>query len=75
MPIYSYVCKECGHNFDLLVGVVSEKIELKCEKCNSKNIEKLLGSFNVGNFAGKSLSSANSCSTGTCTTGICPTCF
>ena len=49
MPIYNYVCKECGENFDLLIGVVSESVELKCRKCGSKNIEKTLSSFSVGN--------------------------
>ena len=68
MPIYSYVCKDCGEKFDLLVGVTSEKAELKCKKCASKNIEKTLGSFSVGNPGDKS-SSGGSCPTGTCPLG------
>ncbi len=69
MPVYSYVCKDCGHKFDLLTGVISEKPKFKCEKCGSKNIEKLFGSFNVGS------SGRGSCPTGTCPTGTCPTSF
>ena len=70
MPIYSYVCKDCGHKFDLLVGVISEKPKLKCEKCSSKNIERLLGSFNVGSSGNKTGFSGNSCPTGTCPTSF-----
>ncbi len=32
MPLYSYICKECGEKFDLLVGMTQEKTELKCQK-------------------------------------------
>ena len=70
MPIYTYVCEKCGEKFDLLVGVTSEKVELKCEKCGSKKIERLLGQFSVGSSGGKIGSSGGSCPTGTC-----PTCF
>ena len=69
MPIYTYVCKDCGENFDLLVGVTSEKAELKCKQCNSKNIKRTLGSFSVGNSSDKS-SSGPSCPTGTCPTNF-----
>ncbi len=70
MPIYSYICKDCGEKFDLLVGITSEKVELKCKKCGSKNIEKTLGSFSVGNPSDKASSSGPSCPTGTCPTGF-----
>jgi len=66
MPIYSYVCKDCDEKFDLLIGVTSEKTELKCGKCSSKNIEKLLGSFSVGASGNNAGSSGLSCPTGTC---------
>ncbi len=64
MPIHSYVCKDCGKKFDLLVGVTAEKEELKCEKCGSKNITKEISSFGVGKSS--SSSSDSSCPTGTC---------
>ena len=67
MPIYTYVCKDCGERFDLLVGMTSEKAELQCTKCSSKNIEKIFGAFSVGK--GGSGSSGSSCPT-----GVCPTC-
>ena len=41
MPIYNYVCKECGENFDLLIGITSEKVKLKC--ADALNIAKIFG--------------------------------
>ena len=70
MPVYTYVCEKCGEKFDLLVGITSEKEELKCKKCGSKNIRKILSAFSVGNLNGKSGSSGSSCPTGTCPTGF-----
>ena len=66
MPIYTYVCKDCGEKADLLIGVTSEKTELTCKKCGSKNIERLLSSFSVGSPGTKSGSAGSSCPTGTC---------
>jgi len=66
VPIYTYICKGCGEKFDLLVGMTSEKTKLKCEKCGSKNIEKVFGSFSVRGSKGKASSSGGICPTGTC---------
>jgi len=70
MPIFTYQCKDCKEKFDLLIGVTAEKEQLKCKKCNSRNVEKVLGSFSVGTTGSKFDSSGPSCPTGTC-----PTCF
>ena len=32
MPIFTYICNECGEKFDLLVGVTVQKEELKRKK-------------------------------------------
>lgn len=47
MPIFSYICKDCGNNFDLLIGVTKERDELKCNKCKSAKIEKVFSTFGV----------------------------
>ncbi len=66
MPIYTYICNECGEKFDLLVGVTAQQEELKCKKCNSRNIKKSLSTFSVGGGSEKTNDSAPSCPTGTC---------
>ena len=66
MPIYTYVCTKCGKKFDLLVGVTFEKVELKCKKCGSKNIERAFSMFSIGKVKEKLNSSGGTCPTGTC---------
>ena len=66
MPIYTFICKDCGEKFDLLIGVTSDKVESRCVKCGSKKIEKVFSSFSVGSSEGKSDSYGGSCPTGTC---------
>ncbi|HAX61949.1 MAG TPA: hypothetical protein DCX95_05275 [Elusimicrobia bacterium] len=67
MPIYTYICKNCGESFELLVGLNDSGKDLKCEKCGSKNIQRTVASFNAG--SGKGSSSAPSCPT--CSSGTC----
>ena len=64
MPIYTYECKSCGQKFDLLINVGAGKEEMKCTKCNSKNIKKIFAPFNT--VSGNDSSSSQSCPTGTC---------
>ena len=72
MPTYSYICKDCGSKFDLLIGVVSKDDDKLCKKCGSKNIEKSIASFGVGVSSGRSNSNTSGPS---CPTGTCPTCY
>jgi putative FmdB family regulatory protein len=69
MPLYSYVCKNCGEIFDLLVGVTARKTEMKCAKCGSENIEKRISTFSLGESGKSSSGSDSSCPTGTCPLG------
>jgi putative FmdB family regulatory protein len=41
MPIYEYMCNSCGKSFEVLQGI-NETPELSCEKCNGKDIERVL---------------------------------
>jgi len=45
MPIYTYRCKECRHEFEeLLLSAASER-ELVCPKCQTSSIERRLAAF------------------------------
>ena len=68
MPVYTYICRDCGEKFDLLTGVTIEKVEIKCRKCNSRNVEKTYAVFSMG----KSGSKSDSSGFGSCPTGTCP---
>jgi len=66
MPIFEYQCKDCGHKFEKLI--LGEKEEIRCPKCDSKNVKKLLpSSIGVGR-KGKEGGSCQSCQ------GTCPLC-
>ncbi|HEV2021259.1 MAG TPA: zinc ribbon domain-containing protein [Terriglobales bacterium] len=45
MPIFEYICKECGHHFEVLV-MGSKKSE--CPSCRSAKLEQQLSAFAVG---------------------------
>lgn len=65
MPIYEYICQDCGDKYDKLVRSRLAKVELKCPKCGSPRGEKALSTFaslNVGSPSfGQSASSAAAC--------------
>lgn len=68
MPIYEYVCKECGTEFEKMVrlsqseGVVGAP---ECPRCGSDQTQKQISNFAsrlVGQSAGASASSSSSSS-------------
>jgi putative FmdB family regulatory protein len=42
MPIFEYLCKDCGKNFELLVRASTV---IECPSCNGKKLEKQLSVF------------------------------
>ncbi|HDG97499.1 MAG TPA: zinc ribbon domain-containing protein [Desulfobacterales bacterium] len=41
MPIYEYRCRECG-NIEEFFVVGSEEVTIRCEKCGSRDMEKIM---------------------------------
>ncbi len=63
MPIYEYVCSECGTKFEKLVRLTNAQREITCPHCGSLNVEKSFSVFGVSGGTGPgSASSASSCS-------------
>ena len=54
MPIFEYICKECGHQFEALVY---GKEKASCPKCQSKKLTPQLSVFAVS-AKGSNVSSA-----------------
>ncbi|WP_456473295.1 FmdB family zinc ribbon protein [Desulfolithobacter sp.] len=50
MPIYEYVCKDCGQHFEILTTGSQSSETVKCEKCGSLNVKKTISaaSFRIG---------------------------
>jgi putative FmdB family regulatory protein len=63
MPIFEYRCNKCGYVTSFLEKAGSRKGH-PCEKCGSKDTEKMLSTFSAQ--AGGSSASSSSCPTGTC---------
>jgi len=65
MPIYEYRCKECGDNFSRLQRIGSGNDGVKCPKCESASVERLLSSFaSTSGSPDVACPSASSCSSG-----------
>ncbi len=74
MPIYEFKCLACNEVVEFLVTSKDEKIELKCPKCESEHLERILSvagySLKCGSSAeGKgAFTETKKCSSGSCTT-------
>lgn len=53
MPLFEYVCKKCGKEFEKLVfSINNEKIE--CPACKSEDIDKKFSTFSSKNSKNES---------------------
>ena len=72
MPIYEFKCLKCNECFENLFTSTQETAELKCAKCNSQDIERVLSSTNFAVSSGSGGTGATaqtrSCSSGSCST-------
>ncbi|MFC1781196.1 FmdB family zinc ribbon protein [Planctomycetota bacterium] len=69
MPIFEYKCNKCGEVTEFLEKTAVRRKHI-CSKCNSKDLQKLLSGFAVGQS--KSTNQiCESCPDGECLTGGC----
>lgn len=73
MPIYEFKCLKCNDIFELLMINKSQSLELKCPKCDSDNLERVLSAagYTIGSGSGQragAISQARTCPGGSCTT-------
>ncbi|MFO7631989.1 MAG: zinc ribbon domain-containing protein [Caldilinea sp.] len=66
MPLYEYVCSDCGAFFEHWVRSASSKEAIACPQCQSAEVDKKFSTFGVKGSAGgsSSMSSGDNCSTG-----------
>jgi putative FmdB family regulatory protein len=48
MPLYDYVCYDCGHSFEMLRRLKDDDREVRCPECDSERIERMLSTFATG---------------------------
>jgi putative FmdB family regulatory protein len=63
MPIFEYLCKDCGQPFEKIVPRYDSEVD--CAHCNSENVEKQLSVFAVAGTS-KEFSSATEGGCGRC---------
>jgi putative FmdB family regulatory protein len=68
MPIYEFVCADCGKPFEQLVFSSSKINEVTCPTCSSQNVTKQISTFASKLSGGSSFSFAGS-SSASCSTG------
>ena len=69
MPLFEFVCKKCGTKFEKIV-FSTDKEEIECPQCKSKEVEKQFSTFSAGNSNATVPSSAAKQSSGCCN-GCC----
>jgi putative FmdB family regulatory protein len=48
MPLYEYLCKECGERFEKLVRMSDDPRAIPCPSCASAAVERALSTFATG---------------------------
>ncbi len=72
MPIYEYVCKTCGHQFESLRSMKDADSPIECRKCQSSDTKRAL-SVCYAQSDGRSVT-AGSGGCGGCSGGSCASC-
>ena len=52
MPIFEYVCAECGHRFEKLVLSARRASQVRCPACSSATVDKAISTFGVASSSG-----------------------
>ena len=59
MPLYEYVCLNCGKSFELMVGFSENKEQKECPSCKSIHTNRLISTFaSLGNSSGGTTNSS-----------------
>ena len=70
MPIYEFICEQCGFEFEELVRSSDATNVLECPECSGKQVTKKISTFAARVAGGKATSfwggstSSSSCNTG-----------
>ena len=69
MPIFEFVCAECGKPFEQLVFGNNRVGEVACPDCHSQNVTKKISTFASRLSGGSSTSFGSAFSSSSCSTG------
>lgn len=72
MPLYEYVCKDCGQHFDALRSIKDADKPIQCRSCHGENITRAMSVFYATSGGHPVTSTAGGC--GGCSGGSCASC-
>ena len=74
MPIYEYVCQDCGDKFDVLRSIKDADTPITCQKCTSNATKRAISVFSA--HSGCKIVAGNSSNDGCagCAGGSCASC-
>lgn len=61
MPIFEYRCQICGEKFDKLVRDSTDSSEIRCPKCQSQEVKRLVSLFGMGGAGSFASQESSSC--------------
>ncbi len=76
MPVYDYKCRKCGAEFEKFLRSLSSAAAVKCEKCGSSQVTKLVSccAISSGGKTESAGASRSSHSCGSCSSHNCGSC-
>lgn len=72
MPIYEYICLDCGEHTELIRSMKDADAPLKCRKCESEHTSRMLSLFAASSGGRVIAGSGGGCSS--CASGSCASC-
>lgn len=73
MPIFEFKCMDCGEFVEILMMGKQDELDMKCKKCSSANLERILSTTNHAISGSGPASSGASTQSRTCSSGSCTT--
>ncbi len=70
MPLYEYLCRDCGERFEVLQRMGEGAEGLACPKCDRSEIEKQFSTFASASSGNGSSREASGCGAPACGTGF-----
>lgn len=71
MPLYEYVCQECGARFEALRSMNDADAAISCKNCLGKHTKRAISVF-YASSDGRSVTSTSGCDS--CAGGSCSSC-
>ncbi len=73
MPIYEYLCKDCGTRFELLRSVKDADTVVQCASCKGTQTQRTLSVF-YAQSGSRIIAGGNETGCAGCSGGSCSTC-